>query len=107
MFYIIIILESRPGVVLRINEDALNLTRELLLDYLECRQVVAEDEAVVQVGAVRDAIGSAVGLLRVFNQNPRLKFQPIFFAIPSYFKFGFRVAILILAYILMPEEPRR
>lgn len=45
---VIIMAESGASIVWRINVDALNLSCELLLERFECKQVVAEDEPIIE-----------------------------------------------------------
>ena len=45
---VVVVREGAAGVVRRIDEDALHLARELLLQRLERQQVVAEDQPIVE-----------------------------------------------------------
>ena len=79
----------KPGAVDgRVDVDALDLAGELLLERLEGREVVAEDQPVVEEVVLGDPVGGVVRLARVLNQNARLQLRPILLADPSQFKFG-------------------
>lgn len=77
------------SIVRRINVDALNLARELLLKYFEGKQVIAKNEPVVEQIVVGNAVWRMVGLLRILQQNPRLQLRPILLPNPREFKLGF------------------
>ena len=92
---IVVVLECAPGVVRRVDVDALDLAGELLFQRLEREQVVAEDEPVVEEVVIRDAVLRVVGLLRVFEQDARLKPGPVLLPDPGEFEFGFARHALI------------
>ena len=53
---VIVMLESAAGVVGRIDEHALHLARELLLQRLQGQQVVAENQPIVENIPVRHSV---------------------------------------------------
>ncbi len=79
-------------VVRRINVNAFDLPRELLFERLESKQVIPEDESVIEQVVVGDPVRRMVGLLRVFQQNPRLQLRPVLLADLSEFEFLLSVA---------------
>jgi hypothetical protein len=86
---IIIVLKRTARVVWRVNEDTLNLAGELLFERFEGEQIVAEDEAVIEVVVVRDPLLGVIRILRVFEQDARLQPGPVLFPNPSQFQFWF------------------
>ena len=66
--------ESASRVVRRIDEYALDLPPEFLLQRLESEQVVAEDEPVVESRAGRG--GAVIAECRVFEQDARFQLRP-------------------------------
>ena len=73
---IIVVSERTPGVVGRIDKDALDLARELLLQRLEGEEIVAEDEAVIEVVLVRHPVRGVIRFRRVLQQDARLQLGP-------------------------------
>jgi len=59
----------------------------VLLQRLECQQVVAKDQAVVENVLVGHAMHGVVGFLRVFQQDARLQLGPVLLADPGEFEF--------------------
>ena len=101
---IVIVREGGAGVVRRIDEDALQLASELLLQRLEREQVVAKDEPMIEDVLVADAppgvIATAQRLRRIFEQNPRLQPRPILLANPRQLQL-----LLISAHYGLPADP--
>ena len=58
---VFVVREGRPRVVRRIDVDAFDLPRELLLQRLQREEVVAEDQTVVENVMVGDAMGCVIG----------------------------------------------
>ena len=81
---IIIVLKRTARVVWRVNEDTLNLAGELLFERFEGEQIVAEDEAVIEVVVVRDPLLGVIRILRVFEQDARLQPGLVLFPNPMY-----------------------
>src|SRR5205823_4104817 len=73
---------------------------ELSFERLEGKQVVPEDEAVVELVVRAHAGGGAVRLARVFEENPRLQPRPVLFADPGEFEF-----LLSLRHVVIPCVP--
>src|SRR5450759_934807 len=86
---VIEVLERTPGVVRRVNVDALDLASELLFERLEGEQIVAEDEPVIKDVVVRDASWSVIRPLRILEQNARLEPGPVLLPNPCQFQFLF------------------
>jgi hypothetical protein len=86
---IIVVLEGAAGVVRGINEDALHLSGEVLLQGLEGEEVVPVDEAVVEEVPVRDTVRRMKRLVRLLQQDARLQPRPVLLADPGEFEFGF------------------
>ena len=84
---VVVMGEGAAGVVRRVDEHALHLARELLLQRLQRQQVVAEDQPVVEDVVVRHPVLRVVGLLRIFQQNARLQLRPVLLADPGEFEF--------------------
>ncbi|MCY1245972.1 hypothetical protein D9M72_591660 [compost metagenome] len=82
---IVVICECAAGVVRRVDEHAFHLAGELLLQRLQCQQVVPEDQPVVEDVAVRHAMLGVVRLIRVFEQDARFKLGTLFLADPCQF----------------------
>ncbi len=88
MFHSIIIVgEGTARVIGWINEDTLYFPRKLLLQRLQCQQVIAKDQPVVENVLVRHPMFRMIGLFRVFQQNARLQLGPVFFPDPGEFQF--------------------
>ena len=83
---VIVVLKGVAGVVRRVDEDALHLPRELLLQRLEREQVVAVDEDVVEDVPVRDTRLGVIGLFRVFQKDARLQARAFVLAYPCEFE---------------------
>ena len=77
------------GVVRRIDEDALDLPGELLLQRFEREKIVAEDEPVIELVVLRHPVRRVIRLCRVFEQDARLQPWPVFFPNPRQFEFRF------------------
>ena len=68
------------GIVRQVNEDTLYPSGKILLQRLQCQQVVTVNKHVL-------GIPVAVGLVRVFNQNPRFQLRLDILANPGQFEF--------------------
>ena len=79
---IIIVSESRPGVIWRINVDALNLPCEFLFQSFQCKQIVAKNESIIEIVGGGNTMDCVIRVSRTFEQYPRFKLRPIFFADP-------------------------
>ncbi len=84
---IVIVLERTPCVLGRIDEDALHLPGELLLQRFQRQQVIAEDQPVVEDVVIGHAMLGVVRLLAVFEQDPWLQLRPVVFANSGEFEF--------------------
>ena len=90
MLYTIVVMLKRTTCVVRwVDEHALHLARKLLLQRLQCQQVVTEDEPIVE--DVPSSLRRVMGLLRVLQQNARLQLRPVLLADPGEFEFLFFV----------------
>ncbi len=65
------------------------LPGKLLFQRFECKKVVAEDETVIEQVVVGYTVRRVIGLLRVFEQDTRLKPGPVLLPDPGEFKFRF------------------
>jgi hypothetical protein len=88
--------ESAAGVVRRVDVYAFDLTRELLFERFESKKVVAEDETIIEQVVIGHAVRRMIGLLRVFEQDARLKPRPVLLSNPGEFEFGFGCHVLNL-----------
>ena len=80
---IIIIIKRTSSVVRRIDIDALDSSSKILLQRLECNQVVTVDQHVL-------AVRIAVGFLRFLKENARFdRLFLIIFANPGQLEFSF------------------
>jgi hypothetical protein len=79
---IVVVLEHFAGIERRIYVDALDPTRELLLQRLERQQVVPEDEAVVEAVVRPNPLGSVIRLFGVLEQDARLQARPVLLSDP-------------------------
>ena len=79
---VIVVLERTPRVVWRIDEHALHLPGELLLQRLQREQVVPLNEHVVEPVAVAHPLGRVVRQRRIFHENPRFQPRPLVLANP-------------------------
>ena len=86
---IVIMFKCTPGVVGRVNKDALDPASKFLLQRLLCQQVIAEDEAVVEQVVLGDAMRGVVGFFRIFKQDAGFKSRAVFLTNPGEFKFLF------------------
>jgi hypothetical protein len=88
VFYTIVVLLKRCSCVIRrINENALDLTSELLFERFKGKEIVTKDKTVIEKVVVSHSMWGVVGLLRVFQQNARLQLGPVLFANPGEFEF--------------------
>jgi hypothetical protein len=85
---VIVVGECAPGVVRRINANALDLSRELLFQRFQCQEVVTVDQAVFIEVRIRDPARCVVTLGRVFEQYSRLEFGSLVLADPREFQLG-------------------
>src|SRR5690606_34173856 len=82
-------LEGATCVVRRVDEYALDLPCEFLLQGLQRQQVVPEDEAVVEVLVLRPAAArGVVGELGVFEEDARLQAGALVLADPGELQLG-------------------
>jgi hypothetical protein len=86
---VIVVLEGAAGIVRGINEDALYLAGEVLLQGLEGEEVVPVDEAVVEEVPFRDPVRRMMRLVRLLQQDARLQPRPVLLANPGEFEFCF------------------
>jgi len=86
---IVIVRECRPRVVRRIDIDALDLARELLLQSFQRQHVVTKDQAIVEDIILGHALRSVMRLVRVFQQDAWFQPRALVFADPGEFKFRF------------------
>jgi hypothetical protein len=82
---IVVMLERCTRIVRRIDEDALDPSREFLFQRFEGEQVVAEYQPVIEQITVGHAMRGVISLCRVFKQYARLKPGPVLFADPCEF----------------------
>jgi len=76
-------LKCTARVVGRVDEYALDLSRELLFERFEGEEIVAKHEAVVEKVVVREAVLGVIRLLWVIEQDARLKPRTHVLADPS------------------------
>jgi hypothetical protein len=69
---VVVVFKGAAGVVRRVDEDALHLPCEVLLQGLEGEQVVAVDQDVVENVVVSGAGLGVVRLVRLLHQDARL-----------------------------------
>ncbi len=81
--------ERAAGVVRRVDEHALHLARELLLQCLQCQQVVAEDQPIVEDVALTHPLLRVIAPRRVLQQDARLQLRPHVLADPGEFELLF------------------
>ena len=86
---VVVVLERATSVVWRIDIDTLDFPGELLLKGLQCEQVVSEDQPIVENVRLRNALLGVVGLVNVFQENPRLQLRAVLFADPRQFELRF------------------
>src|SRR3989442_409412 len=86
---VIVMCKRCAGVIRWINIDTFNLACELMFERFKGKEIIAEDEAVVEEVLVSHAVRRVVGLLWVFQQNTRLQLGPVLFANPGQFEFLF------------------
>ena len=79
--------KSRPCIVRRINKDTLDLTRELLFEGFESKEVIPKNEAIIENVVVGHALLGVIRFLGVFQQYPWLQLGSISFANPCQFQF--------------------
>jgi len=68
-----------------LTHETFDVIREASSFFME--QVVPEDQPVVEDVVLRHAMLRVIGLLRVFQQNPRLQLGPILLADPGEIEF--------------------
>jgi hypothetical protein len=86
---IIIMFKSTARVIWRINKNALNLPRELLLQRFQRKEVISEDQPIIENVMVAYAVLRMIRLLRLFEQNARLQPRPVLLPNPCQFKLLF------------------
>src|SRR5574337_1261759 len=98
---IVVMTEGGTSVIRRINENALDLTRELLFQRFQREQVVAEDEPAIEQIVIGDPVRGVIRFLRVLQQNARLQPRPVPLPDPREFEFW-----LLCHYICSPASLR-
>lgn len=91
---VLILSKGRASVVGRIDIDTFNLSTESLPQCFEHKQVISDDQPVIEDVVVGDPVRSMVGLLRVLQENARLQLRPVLLFNPSEFEFRANVAPL-------------
>ena len=84
---IIVMLKRTTRVIWRIDVNALDLAHALLFKGFESEKVVAKDETVIEQVVIGYTVWRVIGLLRVFEQNTRLKPGPVLLPDPGEFEF--------------------
>jgi len=64
---ILVMLECIPSIVRWINIDALYLPRKLLLQCLQCQQVIPKDKPIIKNVLISHPVRLMIGLLRVLQ----------------------------------------
>lgn len=86
---IVVVLERRPCIVRRVDEHALHLARKLLFECFQRQQVVAEDQAIVELIVLGHSGRSVIRLLGIFEKDAWFQAWSVFFADPRQFEFLF------------------
>jgi hypothetical protein len=86
---IVIVLKSRPRVVRGVNKHTLHLPRELLLQRLQRKQIVTEDESVIEDVVLADTMRSVIRPRWIFQQYAWLKAWTVFLTDPRQLEFLF------------------
>jgi len=90
---IVIVVECSSGVVGRVDEDALDLARELLFKGFEREEIVAEDKPVIEKVVIGQPMFRVLRPLLVIHQDARLQPRPVLLADPGEFEFGLCVSV--------------
>ena len=88
---VVVMSKGTARVIRGVDEDALDLAGEPLLERFEGQQVVAEDEPIVEQVAIRDAMRRMVGVLTVLQQDARLQLRPVLLPDPGELEFRFLI----------------
>ena len=88
---IIIVVKCLTCIVRRVNIDALDLARELLFECFESKEIVPENETIIENVVVSNLVLGVIRLLGIFQQYTWLQLGPISFANPCQFQFLFVV----------------
>ena len=86
---VVVVGEGGAGVVGRVDVDALHLAGELGFEGFEGEEVVAEDEAVVELVGGGHALRRGVAEGRIFEEDARLQLRPHVLPDPSEFELRF------------------
>lgn len=84
---IIIVFKGTTSVIRRIDINTFDLAGEFLFERLERKQVVSEDEAVIEAVLVGNPMRGVVGLLAILQQDARFQLRPVLFPNPGEFEF--------------------
>ena len=74
---VVVMCEGTACIVGWINKDAFDLASKLLFDRFQRKEIVAEEEAVIEDVVVCDSVRRVVRLLRVLKQDARLQLRPV------------------------------
>ena len=83
---IFVMLKGTAGVVGWVDKHALHFARIFLFERLERQQIVTKNQLVIEYVVVRYTVFGMEGLVRLFQQNPRLQSGPLVLANPGEFE---------------------
>src|SRR5258706_1450752 len=102
---VVIMLKSLVGIKRWINIYAFDFARELLFERFESEKVVAEDETVIEEVVISHTVRRVIGVLRVFEQDTRLKPRSVLLPDPGEFELWLLVhALFELAKLVRPRS---
>src|SRR5258708_36395936 len=77
------------SMVGRMDEDSFHLARKVVFKRLERKEIVPEDQLIIEDVLFFDPVCGVVGILGVLKQDARLKARTVLFAHPCQFEFLF------------------
>ena len=84
---IIIIIKRLLGIKWGIDIYASNFARKFMFKGFESKEVVTKNYSIIKKVFVLHPMRRMIGLLRIFQQNPRLQSRTVFFSDPGQFQF--------------------
>jgi hypothetical protein len=80
---IVIVFKRLLSIERRVDINALDLACKFLFERSKSKQVVPEDQPIVELVVVRYTLLGVIRLRRVFQENPGLQFGPVLLADPG------------------------
>ena len=80
---VIVCSKCAAGIIWRIDVNASDLSSKFMFQRLQRKEVISEDQLVIEDVILRDALFGVMGQILVLDQNPGLKARPILLPNPG------------------------